>query len=252
MSGDGSPAGGVSEPGGAGATPTRFSRGPVRWSGLVPIALLLALVAAVWTIFGNRIIQAVASEAATDALGTEVDIRGLDLRLLKGTLTIAQVEIADPFDVNRNVLELGPIAVGIQLRPLLEKKVVIDSFVVAQSRYRATRATPARPVEGRSLARDVLGEVRKFTDKISVPPLQLLPIDTVQQLALHPEQLTTVQEAKALDARADSLQKALATQLQALHLDQRLDSAKQVADRLKGQNPLSLGLAGAQRAANDL
>ena len=253
MSGAGMPAGGTSQPGGVGvAASARFARGPVRWSGLLPIVLFALAASAFWTLFGNRIVQAVASEAATKALGTEVDIRGLDLRLLRGTLTIAQVEIADPFDVKLNLLELGPIVVGIQRRPLLEKKVVLDSFIVVQSRYHAPRAVPARPVAGRSLTRDVLTEVRKFTDKISVPPLQLLPIDTVRQLALHPEQLATVRDAKALDARADSLHRAFTAQYQALRLDQRLDSAKQLADRLKGQNPLSLGLAGAQRAVSEL
>lgn len=248
MAGTGVPQGG----GGAAPRARPLARGPVRWSGLVPIVLFVALLCSVWTLFGNRIIESVASEAATKALGTEVDIRGLDLSLLRGTLAIAQVEIADPFDVNRNLLELGPVAAGIQRRPLLEKKVVIDSFVVAQSRYHGRRATPARVIEGRSLSRDVLGEVRKFTDKIAVPPLQLLPIDTVQQLALHPGQLTTVQLAKALDARADSLYRALTAQHQALRVEQRLDSARQVADRLKGQSPLSMGLSGAQRAAGDL
>ena len=230
----------------------RGPRGPFRWSGIAPIVVVIVLVALVWTLFGGRIVQAVASEAATKAFGTEVDVRGVDLSLRRGTLTIALIEIADPFDVNRNLLELGPIQVGIQRRPLLQKKLIIDSFIVARSRYRSPRATPARPVTGRSLARDVMAEVTRFTSQISVPPLQLLPIDTVQQLVLHPEQLATVKEAQALDGAADSLHKALTAQYQALRVEQRLDSIKQVVDRLKGQSPLSMGLGGVQRAASDL
>ena len=218
----------------------------------MPIVLVVALLVAVWTFLGNRIVQGVMNELATKALGTEVDVRGLDLRLLRGTLTIAQVEIADPFDVNRNLLELGPIAVGLERAPLLEKKVVVDSFIVAQSRYGTARAIPAAPVSGRSMARDVMAEVKRFASKIAVPPLQLLPIDTVQQLVLHPDQLTTVKEAQALDAAADSLRKSLAGQYQALRFEQRLDSLKQVVDKLKGQNPLSMGLGGVGRVANDL
>lgn len=218
----------------------------------MPIVLVVALLVAVWTFLGNRIVQGVMNELATKALGTEVDVRGLDLRLLRGTLTIAQVEIADPFDVNRNLLELGPIAVGLERAPLLEKKVVVDSFIVAQSRYGTARAIPAAPVSGRSMARDVMAEVKRFASKIAVPPLQLLPIDTVQQLVLHPDQLTTVKEAQALDAAADSLRKSLAGQYQTLRFEQRLDSLKQVVDKLKGQNPLSMGLGGVGRVANDL
>ena len=57
--------------------------------------------------------------------------------------------------------------VGEKLAGVYAKTVVIDSFLVVQSRYPAPRAVPARPVAGRSLTRDVLTEVRKFTDKIS-------------------------------------------------------------------------------------
>jgi hypothetical protein len=77
-------------------------------------------------------------------------------------------------------------------------------------------------------------------------------VDTLRQLVLDPSQLSTVVEARALAALADSLRDALEAGARAIPVAGTLDSARGVLDRLRGQTPASLGVAGTQRAIADV
>ena len=102
----------------------------IRWQGLIPLALLLVVVVAFWLFFGDRVVKQTAAEAATKALGTQVDIASLQVRESESSIELREIAIADPFDPRRNVIAAERIRVELDPAPLLEKKLIIRRLAV--------------------------------------------------------------------------------------------------------------------------
>lgn len=218
-----------------------------RWEGFIPFVLLLAVLAWGWILFSDRIIQSTLSEAATKALGTQVDVHGLKLTMATTTLKLARVEIADPFDRTRNVLDAGPIVVELERDPLIERKVVVRRLTIRNARQGTRRATPAKPVKGPSFAAQTMRELNRFTSQFKVPVLRLLPLDTIKSLVLDPKQLGSVQTAIRLAATADSVRDGLKLAVDTLRVQQTIDSVQATWERLRVASPRTLGVAGTRQ-----
>src|SRR5687767_3210463 len=224
----------------------------VRWQGIVPLTLLLVLLVAFWLLFGDRVVRQAASEAATKALGTQVDIASLEVREGESSIELRGLAIADPFDPRRNVIAAERIRVELEPTPLLEKKLIIRRLAVGGVRLGTARSEPARSIDDNGFAATTLRSVREWAAKYRHPVLALTPIDTIRQLALDPSQLGTVRAATALAATADSVRGALDTQWRALDLRTAFDSSEALVRRLAGASPRTLGIDGTRRAVSDV
>jgi uncharacterized protein (TIGR03545 family) len=223
-----------------------------RWQGIVPVALVGALLVLGWMLLADRILRGTVAEAGTKALGAQLDIDGLTIHALSTTLEMRGVALADPFDSTRNLFEVGRLVVALAPEPLLQKKLVVRRLQIADVQTGTARATPARRVSGGGFAPRALAEVRRFADQFRVPLLSLTPIDTLRAIALDPTQLRSVQAAIALGRRADSARAALDEAFNDLLLQETLDSSTALITRLQGTNVRTLGVQGARAAVADL
>jgi uncharacterized protein (TIGR03545 family) len=224
----------------------------VRWRGLIPLGLLLVIVGVFWLIFGDRVVRQSAAEAATKALGTQVDIASLDVRERESSIEMRGLAIADPFDPRRNVIAAERIRVELDPVPLLEKKLIIRRLVVGGARTGTPRDRPARRVDDNGFAAVTLVRLRDWAAKYRHPVLALTPIDTIRQIVLDPYQLGTVRAATALAARTDSVRGALETGWRGLDLRAAVDSSEALVRRLTGVSPRTLGIDGTRRAVADV
>jgi uncharacterized protein (TIGR03545 family) len=240
---DGSPSGS--------STPPRRPR-LIRWKGLIPLTLLLGVLAVVWVLFGDGIVEQSTEEAATKALGTQVDIASLDVHEDESSIELRGLAIADPFDPRRSVIAAEHIRVDLDPIPLLEKKLIIRRLVVGGVRTGVPRATPARRVDGNGFAATTLRGLREWAAKYQHPVLSLTPIDTIREILLDPSQLATVQAATTLASRADSVRGALINGWETLALRTVFDSADALVRRLSGVDPRTLGIDGTRRAVIDV
>ena len=236
----------VSEP------PARKRVRLVRWQGIVPLALLLVGLVAFWLFFGDRVVRQTAAEAATKALGTQVDIASLQVRERENSIELRGLAIADPFDSLRNVIAAERIRVELEPAPLLEKKLIIRRMTIGGVRLGTARSEPARRIDENGFAATTLRNLRDWTAKYRHPVLALTPIDTIRQIVLDPSQLGTVRAATALAARADSVRGALETEWRALDLRTTFDSSEALVRRLAEAKPRTLGLEGTRRAIADV
>ena len=224
----------------------------MRWQGLVPLALLLVLVVVFWLLFGDRVVRQSAAEAATKALGTQVDIASLEVRESESSIELRGLAIADPFDPRRNVIAAERIRVELEAEPLLEKKLIIRRLAVGGVRLGTQRAEPARRSDDKGFAATTLRNVRQWAATYRHPVLALTPIDTIRQIVLDPTQLVTVRAATALASRADSIRTALEGGWRALDLRSAFDSSEALVKRLSGATPRTLGIDGTRRAVTDV
>jgi uncharacterized protein (TIGR03545 family) len=223
-----------------------------RWQGIIPLVLVLALLAAGWQLFGGRVIRSTLEDAGTDALGAQLDIASVDVGLFATTVEIRGVALADPFDRNRNLFEIGAVRVELEPKPMLQKKIVIRRLAVADVKTGTRRAEPAEPVTGGGFAPRALAEVQRFAGQFRVPLLSLTPFDTLRSVVLDPAQLRSVQAALAVVSGADSVKESLETGYANLRVQETLDSSQALLARLQSFNLRAAGVEGTRRAVADV
>lgn len=222
-----------------------------RWKAVGPLLLLLLVIGLLLWLFAEPIAKDTTEEVSTELLGTQVDVGRLDIIASEASVDLGALQVADPFNLNKNLVEAEEILVKLNPEALAEKKFVIERFTLAGMRFGTTRKTPAKPVEGDGFAPQAFRAVREWSQQFDVPLLKLTPIDTIRQLVLNPTQLTTVQTAQALAGRTDSARQALERSFQELDVRGPVDSARRLAERLGGTNPRELGVDGTRQAIED-
>src|SRR5207249_3679733 len=138
-------------------------------------ALLLVLLLAGWSLFGERVIRNTITEAGTKSLGTQLDIAELKIRALSGSVELRGIALADPFDRTRNLFEIALLRVELEPKPLLQKKLVVRRLNIADVRTGTRRATPATVVTGPGFAPRAMAQVQHFAQQFNVPLLSLTP-----------------------------------------------------------------------------
>ena len=219
-----------------------------RWKAIGPLLLLLVLIGILVVIFAEPVARDTTEEVSTELLGTQVDVGRLDLLPQQASVDLGALQIADPFEPRRNLVEADRIVLKLNPEALAEKKLVVERFALQGMRFGTARKTPARPVSGDGFAPQALRAVRAWGEQFDVPILQLTPIDTIKSLVLDPTQLGTVQAAQRLLARTDSTRQALAQGFQAVDVRGTVDTARALADRLSKTDPKQLGLDGTRQA----
>lgn len=219
-----------------------------RWKAIGPLVLLFAILGVLVFLFAEPVARQTAEEASTELLGTQVDVGRLDLLPKQASVDLGALQVADPFEPRKNLIEADRIVLKLNPEALTEKKLVVERFALQGMRFGTTRKTPARPVTGDGFAPQALKAVRQWSRQFDVPLLQLTPIDTIRALVLNPAQLGTVQAAQGLLARTDSTQQALEQGFKTLDIRGTVDTARALADRLAGTDPRKLGLDGTRQA----
>ncbi len=223
-----------------------------RWQGIIPITLALALFVIGWILFADVVVRGTLSEAGSKALGAQLDIATMKIRTRATAVDLRGIALADPFDRNKNLVEIGRMVVELEPRPLLEKKIVVKRLSLADVRTGTARATPAQPVSGGGFAPRAMAEVRRFAAQFRVPLLSLTPIDTLKSLILDPTQLKAVQASLALARQADSARASIEGGYAGLRIQETVDSSAALITRLQGTNVRTLGVDGARTAVADL
>jgi len=219
-----------------------------RWKAIGPLLLFLVLLGILTWLFAEPVVRQTTEEASTELLGTQVDLGRLDLLPRQASVDLGALQVADPFEPRRNLVEAGRIVLKLNPEALTEKKLVIERFAIQGMRFGTARKKPAREVRGGGFAPQALRAVRQWSKQFDVPILQLTPIDTIKSLVLNPSQLGTVQAAQTLLARTDSTKRALENGFTSLDVKGTVDSARALADRLAATDPKKLGLDGTRQA----
>lgn len=225
-----------------------------RWRAIGALVLFIGLVGLAWTFYVDRVIRRTIEVVGTEVMGAKVDLASARLRLLHGDIVLRGLEVTDPRRPMTNLFQAGEIVADLDVRALLEGKAVVETLAVREVRFGAARRASgaiARRYEGTGLAaRQVYG----FLDRL--PPVPEFSLSGLAELSsfggVDPDSLQTPRLAQAVAARGDSIKAALEAQALALDPTPVVDSARALADRLTGQTPRTLGVAGTATALNDV
>lgn len=120
----------------------------IRWGGLAAFIVITGLIALFNIFFLDTIIERSIERQASSAVGARVDIEDLDVSLFDLSVSMHNVEITNPDEPMRNIIETGDIAFDLAAAPLLRKKVVIEKVMVRDVALNTAReASGALPHE---------------------------------------------------------------------------------------------------------
>lgn len=222
----------------------------VRWKALGPLLVFGTLIGVLWWLFADRATKQAVEYAGAEIVGARVDVRAADLRLAQGSVRLSGLAVTNPDQPMRNLFEADEIVAHVRTLPLLEKKIIIDTVAVRGVRFGTARresgALPQRSATSGRLAR----EVSAWAGNVRIPSLSVAGLAGVVDIAaINPDSLRSVDLARSLVARGDSLETGWRTELSQVDPRPRLDSARALVERLRVADPVRLGLAGVRSLA---
>jgi uncharacterized protein (TIGR03545 family) len=125
-------------------------QGPIRFEAIVPLAIVVGLIAAYFSLFFDSHLRRGLEYAATQANGAEVDIGRVKTSVFDASVLIADVQMTDPEQPQQNRVQIGEMRFRMLWDALLRGKIMIDEAViedvqVATARQRAGYVLPPEP-----------------------------------------------------------------------------------------------------------
>ena len=224
-----------------------------RWKAVVPLVIVVALLVLGWMLFADRMLRKGIEAGGTAAVGAQVNLASARIHLFRGNVTLRGLQVTNPHAPMTNIVQLDEIVADIGLLPLLEKKVVVDTVAIRGLRFNTPRRTSGAIPHPAAAASSAAASAEHFARSTSIPGLDLSGLGQVTELAsVRPDSLQSIREARALAALADSMRGTFERDLRAADPTPVADSAKALADRLRGANARSLGIQGTRDAIASL
>jgi uncharacterized protein (TIGR03545 family) len=222
-----------------------------RWKAIAPLMVFTVLGALFWWLFADTLAERGIEAAGTELMGARVDLASAHVAV--GQVSLRGLEVTDPESPMTNFVEVDELVAQIAVLPLLEKKVVIDTIAVRGVRFGTPRQTSGALAEPSATSGPVRRQVADWARQVQVPPLSLEGLGRAVELpTLNRDSLRTLAAARAVDVGADSAKRAWDAEAQNLNPQPVVDSARALADRLRGASLASLGLSGARDAVRSV
>ena len=73
-----------------------------RWKGIIPLVVLLALIAGVYLLFLDTIVERGVEASGADLVGARVDLDAATVHLAQGSVSLKGLQVADPASPMQN------------------------------------------------------------------------------------------------------------------------------------------------------
>ncbi len=218
----------------------------LRWRAIVPFTLVVAAVVVLWYLMADRVVERSVENFGAYLVGARVDVDQADLRLREGTVILRGLHVTNPDKPMTNLVQADEVVAMLAIRPLLEKKIVLDTVALRGMRFGTPREESGAIDNPSEASRQTRAAVNAWANSVRIPPLSLEGLTSAIDVArIAPDSLQTYQLALATLARSDSFRTAWTSRWTALDPRPRVDTARVLVERLRSLNPLQLGIAGA-------
>ena len=198
---------------------------PIRISGAVAAALLIALVVIFQSFFSEQILTAYMREGLEQANGATVDLGKVEMDLRGGRMTIDQLAMADANALETDILRAEKVEADISANDLLRKRARLDRVVVSNATSGEKRAVagrrirgaaplplPPEPGEGKTID-DYINEAKVWKDRLAQAREWLEKISGSDEQQTPQQREETAKERIARQIRESGYASVVATHL---------------------------------------
>jgi uncharacterized protein (TIGR03545 family) len=222
--------------------------------GLTALAGLLILIAVFWFVVVDWLVEMVIETQGTKAVGAQVDVAGADLSLFPAGIEVKGLQVTNPDSPMRNALDIGRIYSDIELKPLIQRKVIIDNLRMEGIQIDTPRKTSGAVAGGKAAGGKQAAPLPPWLEKMcagqEVAPFALPKVQDI----LDSEKLQSLELARQLNTRIDTAKAQWQQRLKDLPTQEELEAYRTRLDKIKtskGGLESLLGSATELKSLND-
>ena len=144
----------------------------IRWQGLVSFIIISGLIAGAWLFLIDGIIERSIEFVGTKAVGAKVDLKKADLSLSPLGLTLEGLEVTDPDEPMKNMVEVAHTSFLMDFGHLLHGKAIVDEMTLDGVRT-GTERKKSGAVKGAAVEKATAKEGASSGDTFSFPSMDI-------------------------------------------------------------------------------
>jgi uncharacterized protein (TIGR03545 family) len=113
----------------------------MRWKSIIFLVVLFAIIVVLSFIFTDRWLESEIEQTASGLNGAKVEIDNLDFSIFGSKLSWDRIQITDPKNTMKNMVESGFCEFKMEFFPLLSKKVIIENIQLSGLKTNTDRET---------------------------------------------------------------------------------------------------------------
>lgn len=172
--------------------------------GLIAVAGFLILIAVVWFVVVDWVVEWAIESQGTKAVGARVDVAKADLSIMPAGIEVQGLEVTNPDSPMTNAVAVRRIFSDIELKPLISGKVIIDNLRMEGIRINTPRKSSGAVKTGKPAASGTAGSQPPWLDKMCAADSAIqFSVPSVKDI-LAREKLQSLQMAQDLTVRIDA------------------------------------------------
>jgi uncharacterized protein (TIGR03545 family) len=201
--------------------------------GLIAVIGFFVLIALVWFVVVDWVVEMAIESQGTKAVGARVDVAGVDLSLFPAGIEVRGLQVTNPDSPMRNALDVRRIYSDIELMPLIKRKVIIDNLRMEGIQLDTPRKTSGAVAGAKSVAKTETASLPPWLDKICAgQDVGSFSIPKVQDILSH-EKLQSLELAQQFNSRIDTAKAQWQQRLKELPTQKDLEAYKSRLDKFK-------------------
>jgi uncharacterized protein (TIGR03545 family) len=221
---------------------------------LIAVAGVFIFFALVWFVVVDWVVEIAIESQGTKAVGARVDVAGADLSLFPAGIEVRGLQVTNPDHPMSNALDIQRIYSDIELKPLIQRKVIIDNLRMEGIRLNTPRKSSGAVAGGKPAAAKPTAPMPPWLGKMCAGQrITPFSMPSVQEI-LSSEKLQPLEVAAQLSTRIDTAKSQWQQRLKDLPTREQLEAYRSRLEKLKSKGgglQALLGSASELKQLND-
>ena len=207
----------------------------MRRSYLLPRLILLALVWAFFFFAFDPLLKLGVIKGIEKGAKAKVEIASLRTKFLPPSLKLSGLAVADSADEYRNLVEFSELSFSAEGKPLLEKKLVVDSASLSGLRFGTARKKSGRLAFVKEEPSELVEGLKKESKDFALDRAADVKADALQDYKVDPADLESVKLAKQLEENYQKDYKDISARADVKKYQDGLEALKARYEKAKDQ-----------------
>ncbi len=210
----------------------------IRWQGIIAFFVITGAAAAFWLLLADTLVRMSVESVGSELIGAEVNLDAADLSLDPLEVRLSHLQVTDPEQPQRNMLELGEAVASIEPWKLMMGQLIVNDLSVRGLQLNTPRSRPGavKQTSEEDAGKSTNGEESAASAQLQKAKAALPSVSTI----LGQEALLVTSRAQAMPAVYAEEQAKIDTLLSKLPDEKSRQAYQQRFDRISAKKPNNL------------